>query len=161
MTYGLSNLYCFNIPIKPSIFIIPLWVHFSYFLFAYIRIEIRVSIYYMYGLTATGKNTRNNSFSISKIKEDKECKSLLIEFFSATGCKTYNYYILSFIIFFYSNGHNKFAKKKLSCGLFQLLNYKLIKKQQFFFNFLDISIVSGYARVSSPGIAVPTGYIMQ
>ena len=76
MNYGLSNLYCFNIPIKHSIFIIPLWVHFSYFLFAYIRIEIRVIIYYMYGLTATRKNTRNNSFSVSKMKKDKIGKSL-------------------------------------------------------------------------------------
>ena len=76
MNYGFSNLYCFNISIKNSIFIIPLWVHFSYFLFAYIRIEIRVIIYYMYGLTVTRKNTRNNSFSVSKMKKDKIGKSL-------------------------------------------------------------------------------------
>ena len=70
-------------PILPSdrIFLIPLWVHFSYFLFAYIRIEIRVSIYYMYGLTATRKNTRNNSFSVSKMKKDKFASHYSLSFY--------------------------------------------------------------------------------
>ena len=61
----------------------------SYLLFAYMRIEIRVSIYYMYGLTATRKNTRNNSFSVSKIKKDKIGKPLLIEFLSNIASQTF------------------------------------------------------------------------
>ena len=36
----------------------------------------------MYGLSATRKNTRNNSFSVNKMKKDKIGKSLLIEFSS-------------------------------------------------------------------------------
>ena len=38
-------------------------------IFTYIRIEIRMIIYYMYGLTATRRNTRNNTFSVSEMKK--------------------------------------------------------------------------------------------
>ena len=75
--------------VTKSILLDTLWVHFFFFLFAYIWIEIWLIIYYMYDLTATRKNTRNNSFSVSKLKKDKIGKSLLIEFLSNLASQTF------------------------------------------------------------------------